>query len=106
MKTGAGAALYANRRSKRGHRRIEDRDWAGVHQRTEGASSHLVDIPGRYIARTLAGYSYSRSASLSILREDVSVRCAERTPPANGCSSLRRRRFRVIDRLTGGDPHG
>ena len=26
------AALYANRRSKRGHRRIEEPDWAGVHR--------------------------------------------------------------------------
>jgi transposase len=25
------AALYASRRSKRGHRRIEEPDWAGVH---------------------------------------------------------------------------
>jgi transposase len=26
------AVLYANRRSKRGHRRIEEPDWAGVHR--------------------------------------------------------------------------
>src|SRR6202167_4899811 len=26
------AALYASRRSKRGHRRIEEPDWAGVHR--------------------------------------------------------------------------
>ena len=26
------AALYANRRSKRGHRRVEEPDWANVHR--------------------------------------------------------------------------
>jgi len=37
MKDGAlEAALYASRRSKRGHRRIAEPDWASVHRELKG----------------------------------------------------------------------
>ena len=41
------AALYANRRSKRGHRRVEEPDWAGVHRELKRKHVTLDDFMGR-----------------------------------------------------------
>ena len=41
------AVLYASRRSKRGHRRIEEPDWALSPSRTEAQARHPADPVGR-----------------------------------------------------------
>ena len=58
------AALYANRRSKRGHRRIEEPDWAGVHRELKRKHVTLVILWDEYIAANPSGYSYSRFCEL------------------------------------------
>ena len=44
------AALYANRRSKRGHRRIEEPNWAGVHRELKRKHVTLLVLWDEYIA--------------------------------------------------------
>ena len=58
------AALYASRRSKRGHRRIEEPDWAGVHRELKRKHVTLVILWDEYIAANRGGYSYSRFCEL------------------------------------------
>jgi transposase len=58
------AALYANRRSKRGHRRVDEPDWAGVHRELKGKHVTLVILWDEYIAANPGGYSYSRFCEL------------------------------------------
>ena len=58
------AALYANRRSKRGHRRIEEPDWAGVHRELKRKHVTLLILWDEYIAANPSGYSYSRFCEL------------------------------------------
>ncbi len=58
------AALYANRRSKRGHRRIEEPDWAGVHRELKRKHVTLMILWDEYIAVNPDGYSYSRFCEL------------------------------------------
>jgi len=59
-----GAALYANRRSKRGHRRVEEPDWAGVHRELKRKHVTLTILWDEYIAANPDGYSYSRFCEL------------------------------------------
>ncbi len=58
------AALYASRRSKRGHRRIEEPDWAGVHRELKRKHVTLLILWDEYIAVDPGGYSYSRFCEL------------------------------------------
>jgi len=58
------AALYANRRSKRGHRRVAEPDWAGVHRELKRKHVTLVILWDEYIAENPGGYSYSRFCEL------------------------------------------
>ena len=58
------AALYGARRSKRGHRRIEEPDWAGVHRDLRRKHVTLVILWDEYIAANPGGYSYSRFCEL------------------------------------------
>jgi transposase len=58
------AALYANRRSKRGHRRIEEPDWASVHRELKRKHVTLLILWDEYIAANPGGYSYSRFREL------------------------------------------
>ena len=58
------AALYANRRGKRGHRRVEEPDWAGVHRELKRKHVTLVILWDEYIAANPGGYSYSRFCEL------------------------------------------
>ncbi len=58
------AALYASRRSKRGHRRIEEPDWAGVHRELKRKHVTLLILWDEYIAASPGGYSYSRFCEL------------------------------------------
>ncbi|MGA8171297.1 MAG: IS21 family transposase [Methylocystis sp.] len=58
------AALYANRRGKRGHRRVEAPDWAGAHRELKRKHVTLVILWDEYIAANPAGYSYSRFCEL------------------------------------------
>ena len=58
------AALYASRRSKRGHRRIEEPDWACVHRELKRKHVTLLILWDEYIAANPGGYSYSRFCEL------------------------------------------
>jgi transposase len=58
------AALYANRRSKRGHRRVEEPDWAGVHRELKRKHVTLTILWDEYIAENPGGYRYSRFCEL------------------------------------------
>jgi len=54
------AALYASRRSKRGHRRVAEPDWASVHRELKRKHVTLLILWDEYIAANPGGYSYSR----------------------------------------------
>ena len=58
------AALYASRRSKRGHRRIEEPDWAGVRRELKRKHVTLMILWDEYLAANPGGYSYSRFCEL------------------------------------------
>src|SRR5271165_6011824 len=58
------AALYASRRSKRGHRRIAEPDWASVHRELKRKHVTLLILWDEYIADNPGGYSYSRFCEL------------------------------------------
>ena len=58
------AALYANRRSKRGYRRVEEPDWAGVHRELKRKHVTLTILWDEYIAESPGSYSYSRFCEL------------------------------------------
>src|SRR5580698_9003702 len=58
------AALYASRRSKRGHRRIEEPDWAGVHHELKRKHVTLLILWDEYIVANPGGYSCSRFCEL------------------------------------------
>src|SRR6202453_2979600 len=58
------AAPYASRRSKRGHRRIEEPDWADVHRELKRKHVTLLILWDEYIAANPGGYSYSRFCEL------------------------------------------
>ena len=61
---GLAAALYASRRSKRGHRRIAEPDWAGVHRELKRKHVTLLILWDEYIVDNPGGYSYSRFCEL------------------------------------------
>ena len=58
------AALYSSRRSKRGHRRIVEPDWAGVLRELKRKHVTLLILWDEYIAADPGGYSYSRFCEL------------------------------------------
>ena len=58
------AALYANRGSKRGHRRHAEPDWPAVHRELKRKHVTLVIVWDEYIAANPGGYSYSRFCEL------------------------------------------
>ena len=57
-------ALYANRRSKRGHRRHVEPDWPMVHREMKRKHVTLLIVWDEYIAENPGGYSYSRFCEL------------------------------------------
>jgi transposase len=57
-------ALYANRRSKRGHRRCAEPDWPTVHRELKRKHVTLLIVWDEYIAANPGGYSYSRFCEL------------------------------------------
>ena len=61
---GLEAALYANRRSKRGHRRHAEPDWPAVHREMKRKHVTLLIVWDEYIAANPGGYSYSRFCEL------------------------------------------
>src|SRR5579859_918784 len=60
-------ALYANRRSKRGHRRHTEPDWAVVHRELKRKHVTLLIVWDEYIAANPGGYSYSRYVAAKIM---------------------------------------
>lgn len=58
------AALYANRRSKRGHRRLPEPDWPAIHRELKRKHVTLLIVWDEYIAENPGGYSYSRFCEL------------------------------------------
>lgn len=68
------AALYANRRSKRGHRRIVEPDWTEVHRELKRKHVTLLILWDEYAAAHPGGYSYSRFCELyRIFEKTLSV---------------------------------
>ncbi len=89
------AALYANRRSKRGHRRVEEPDWAGTHRELKRKHVTLVILWDEYIAANPGGYSYSRFCELYRAFEKALPVTMRQTHAAGDGVPV------VIDRLTG-----
>ena len=58
------AALYANRRSKRGHRRHAEPDWPAIHRELKRKHVTLMIVWDEHIAANPGGYSYSRFCEL------------------------------------------
>jgi transposase len=58
------AALYANRRSKRGHRLHAEPDWPVVHRELKRKHVTLMIVWDEYVAAHPGGYSYSRFCEL------------------------------------------
>jgi transposase len=66
------AALYANERSKRGHRRVEEPDWAGVHRELKRKQVTLTILWDEYIAGNPGRLSLlALLRAVSRLREDA-----------------------------------
>ena len=61
------AALYASRRSKRGHRRIAEPDWASVHRELKRKHVTLLILWDEYIASNPGGYGYSRYVAAGLM---------------------------------------
>ena len=61
------AALYASRRSKRGHRRIAEPDWADVHRELKRKHVTLLILWDEYIATSPGGYRYSRYVAARLM---------------------------------------
>ena len=61
------AALYANRRSKRGHRRHAEPDWPTVHRELKRKHVTLLIVWDEYIAADPGGYSYSRYVAAGLM---------------------------------------
>jgi transposase len=61
------AALYASRRCKRGHRRIEEPDWASVHRELKRKPVTLLILWDEHIADNPGGYSYSRYVAARLM---------------------------------------
>jgi transposase len=60
-------ALYANRRSRRGHRRVAEPDWATVHRELKRKHVTLTILWDEYIAADPGGYSYSRYVAAALM---------------------------------------
>jgi transposase len=60
-------SLYASRRSKRGHRRIAEPDWASVHRELKRKHVTLLILWDEYIAANPDGYSYSRYVAARLM---------------------------------------
>ena len=61
---GLEGALYANRRSKRGHRLHCEPDWPAIHRELKRKHVTLLIVWDEYIAGNPGGYSYSRFCEL------------------------------------------
>jgi hypothetical protein len=61
------AALYANRRSKRGHRRHAEPDWPSVHRELKRKHVTLMIVWDEHIAANPGGYSYSRYVAVALM---------------------------------------
>ena len=61
------AALYSSWRSKRGHRRIVEPDWASVLRELKRKHVTLLILWDEYIADNPGGYSYSRYVAAQLM---------------------------------------
>jgi len=61
------AALYANRRGKRGHRRYAESDWPAVHRELKRKHVTLLIVWDEYIGENPGGYSYSRYVAAKLM---------------------------------------
>src|SRR3984957_7969325 len=82
------AALYANRRSKRGHRRHAEPDWPAVHRELKRKHVTLLIVWDELsrpppAATAIRGFANSIAA----LKRSCRRRCGRRTRRANGCLS-------------------
>ena len=85
------AALYANRRSKRGHRRHAEPDWPAVHRELKRKHVTLLIVWDELSRPTPAATAIRGFAnSIAALKQSCHRRCGRRTRRANGCSSITR----------------
>jgi len=97
------AALYANRRSRRGHRRLPEPDWPAIHRELKRKHVTLLIVWDEYIAENPSVTAIRVLRAISDLRsEAVRDDAADaRGGRAAVCRLRRRRRAVVVDRLTG-----
>jgi transposase len=85
-------ALYANRRSKRGHRRHPEPDWPAVHRELKRKHVTLLIVWDEYISPPTRAVTAIRgfANSIAALNRSCRRRCDRRMRPASGCSSITR----------------
>ena len=81
---GLEGALYANRRSKRGHRLHCEPDWPTIHRELKRKHVTLLIVWDEYVAENPCGYSYSRfcelyRALIEAVADDAADACGRRT---------------------------
>jgi transposase len=85
------AALYANRRSKRGHRLHAEPDWPAVHRELKRKHVTLLIVWDEYIAANPSGTATRAFAnSIAALDRSCRRRCGRRTRRGSGCSWITR----------------
>jgi transposase len=85
------AALYANRKSKRGHRRHPEPDWPAVHRELKRKHVTLLILWDEYVSANPGGTAIRGFANfIAALNRSCRRRCGRPTQPANGCSSIMR----------------
>ena len=82
------AALYANRRSKRGHRRHAEPDWPAVHRELKRKHVTLLIVWDEYIAENPDGYSYSRYVAAKIMLLTIGKSQGNRRFPGSICNII------------------
>ena len=80
------AALYANRRGKRGHRRLPEPDWPAIHRELKRKHVTLSILWDEYIEQHPDGYRYSRFCDWRKAPPPVRRR---RSPPATAKKAQR-----------------
>ena len=76
------AALYANRRSKRGHRRHPEPDWPAVHRELKRKHVTLLIVWDEYVSANPGGYSYRKEATIPPIQGYEALKVAKRAPEA------------------------
>jgi transposase len=97
------AALYANRRSKRDYRRVEEPEWAGVHRELTQHVTLTILWDENSTRSRAATVARAFASCIAPLPGRCQSRCGRRPSLASDCSSMNAGAGvpGVIDRLTG-----